>query len=133
MVAPIVLALAMLQAAAPKPATVIEIDGTLTAADRLTWIERPFDVPAGTARIDVETSFTDGDRGTALEFGLYDPVRFRGASRFSKIALLHQPHRGDGVLLAGELQAGRWRLLIGVPSIRDGVTSRYRVLHSSDA
>ncbi len=43
-----------------------------------------FEVPAGTARIDVETSFTDGDRGTALEFGLYDPVRFRGASRFSK-------------------------------------------------
>ncbi|MDQ3150055.1 MAG: hypothetical protein M3Q38_09060, partial [Chloroflexota bacterium] len=61
----LVLALALLQGATQGSAAVIEIDGTLTAADRLTWIERPFDVPAGTARIDVETSFTDRDRGTA--------------------------------------------------------------------
>jgi hypothetical protein len=106
----------------------IEIDGTLTAADRLTWIERAFDVPPGTARIDVETSFTDGDRGTALEFGLYDPVRFRGASRFSKSRFFVSRTAATASYSAGELQPGRWRLLIGVPSIRDGVTSRYRVL-----
>jgi hypothetical protein len=93
----------------------------------LTWIERPFDVPAGTARIDVETSFTDGDRGTALEFGLYDPVRFRGASRFSKSRFFIARSVATASYSAGELQPGKWRLLIGVPSIRDGVTSRYSV------
>lgn len=123
----LVLALALLQGATQGSAAVIEIDGTLTAADRLTWIERPFDVPAGTARIDVETSFTDGDRGTALEFGLYDPVRFRGASRFSKSRFFISRTAATASYSAGELQPGQWRLLIGVPSIRDGVTSRYTV------
>ena len=122
----LLLALALLQGATPGPA-VIQIDGTLTAADRLTWIERPFDVPAGTARIDVETSFTDGDRGTALEFGLYDPVRFRGASRFSKSRFFIARTAATPSYWAGELQPGTWRMLIGVPSIRDGVTSRYSV------
>ena len=121
-----VLALLLLQPT-PKATTVVEIDGTLTAADRLTWIERPFDVPAGTARIDVETTFTDGDRGTALEFGLYDPVRFRGASRFSKTRFFVGRTVATPSYITGELPPGRWRLLIGVPSIRDGVTSRYQV------
>lgn len=124
----IVLALLLLQPASSKAPVVVEIAGALTAADRLTWIERPFEVPAGTARIDVETSFTDGDRGTALEFGLYDPVRFRGASRFSKSRFFVSRTAATASYSAGELQAGRWRLLIGVPSIRDGVTSRYKVL-----
>ena len=124
----IALALALLQPVSPRASATIEIDGTLTAADRLTWIERPFDVPAGTARIDVETSFTDGDGGTALEFGLYDPVRFRGASRFSKSRFFISRAASTASYAAGELQAGTWRLLIGVPSIRDGVRSRYRVV-----
>ncbi len=123
----LVLALALLQGATSGSAAVIEIDGTLTAADRLTWIERPFDVPVGTARIDVETTFTDGDRGTALEFGLYDPVRFRGASRFSKSRFFISRTAATASYSAGEVQSGKWRLLIGVPSIREGVTSRYNV------
>ena len=60
------------------------LEGTLTAANRLTWLERPFDVPPGTAVIRVDTSYSDRDGGTAIEFGLYDPARFRGASRTSK-------------------------------------------------
>lgn len=127
MVTFLLLAFAFLQAAPPGPAAVIDIEGTLTAADRLTWIERPFDVPAGTERIDVETTFTDGDRGTALEFGLYDPVRFRGASRYSKTRFFVTRIAATASYSAGELQPGRWRLLIGVPSIRDGVISKYHV------
>lgn len=120
-----VLALTLLQAGAPSE---VVLEGTLTATDRLAWLERPFDVPAGTSRIDVSTSFTDGDRGTALEFGVYDPVRFRGASRFSKSRFFIGRTAATASYHAGELQPGRWRLLIGVPSIRDGVTSRYRVV-----
>lgn len=123
----VLLAIALWQSAPSSSVAIIDIEGTLTAADRLTWIERPFDVPTGTARIDVETTFTDGDRGTALEFGLYDPVRFRGASRFSKSRFFLTRTAATASYSAGELQPGKWRLLIGVPSIRDGVTSRYHV------
>jgi hypothetical protein len=107
--------------------TEIVIEGTLTAADRLAWIDRAFDVPAGTGRIDVETSFTGKDQGTALEFGVYDPVRFRGASRFSKDRFFISRTAASASYHPGELQPGEWRILIGVPSIRDGVTSTYRI------
>ena len=123
----LVFALTLFQAAPSGAAAVIELEGTLTAADRLTWIERPFDVPAGTSRLDFETSFTGADRGTALEFGVYDPVRFRGASRFSKSRFFISRTASTPSYAAGELPAGRWRLLIGVPTIRDGVTSQFRV------
>ncbi|MFP5378352.1 MAG: CehA/McbA family metallohydrolase, partial [Vicinamibacteria bacterium] len=106
----------------------VVIEGTLTPADRLTWIERPFDVPAGTARIDVETSYTDRDRGTAIEFGLYDPERFRGASRTSKTGFFVAATMATPSYHPGPLTPGTWRLLLGIPSIRDGVTSRYRVV-----
>lgn len=121
-------ALAAAPAAAQPPAPgQIVIEGALTAADRLSWIERRFDVPAGTARIDIETTFTGRNDGTALEFGVYDPVRFRGASRFSKSRFFLSRTAATPSYHAGDLPAGAWRLLIGVPSIRDGVTSRYRI------
>jgi hypothetical protein len=104
------------------------IEGELTAADRLDWIERPFEVPAGTARIDVEATYTNRDRGTAIEFGLYDPRRFRGASRTSKSGFFIADTMATPSYHPGQLPPGRWRLLMGIPSIRDGVTSRYRVV-----
>jgi hypothetical protein len=106
----------------------IVIAGELTAADRLTWVERPFEVPSGTARIDVDTSYTDRDRGTAIEFGLYDPKRFRGASRTSKSSFFVTVTTATPSYHPGPLAPGTWRLLMGVPSIRNGVTSRYRVV-----
>lgn len=104
------------------------LEGELTAGDRLTWLERPFEVPPGTARIDVATTYTDRDRGTAVEFGLYDPARFRGASRTSKSSFFVTALMATPSYHPGPLPAGTWRLLMGVPSIRDGVTSRYRVV-----
>ena len=106
----------------------VVLEGTLTAADRLRWLERSFAVPAGTARLDVETSFTHAAEGVALEFGLYDPMRFRGASRFSKTAFFVARTTATPSYHAGDLQPGRWRLLIGVPTIRDGITASYRVI-----
>jgi hypothetical protein len=106
----------------------IVIEGTLTARDRLTWIERPFEVPLGTARIDVRTGYDDRDRGTAIEFGIYDPERFRGASRTSKTAFFIATAMATPSYHPGPLPAGTWRLLMGVPSIRDASTSRYRIV-----
>jgi hypothetical protein len=116
----------ILQQAAPPRELVLE--GTITAADRYKWLEREFEVPAGTARIDVQTSFTEAAQGTALEYGIYDPVRFRGASRFSKTSFFLSRTAATPSYYPGDLPPGNWRLLMGVPSIRDGVTSRYRMV-----
>lgn len=106
----------------------VVLEGTLTPTDRLTWIERPFEVPEGTARIDVEMSYADRDRGTAIEFGLYDPRRFRGASRTSKTSFFVASTMATPSYDPGPLTAGTWRLLMGIPSIRDGSNSRYRIV-----
>ncbi|MEZ5317192.1 MAG: CehA/McbA family metallohydrolase [Vicinamibacterales bacterium] len=119
----------VLHAMRPRAGTPAEIviDGTLTPADRLKWIERPFVVPPGTARIDVETSYTDRDAGTAIEFGLIDPAGFIGASRTSKSRFFVAEDAATPSYRPGPIRPGQWRLLMGVPSIRDGTTSRYRV------
>ncbi len=117
------------QAPIERPATrEIVLEGTISAADRLAWLERAFDVPAGTARIDVETNYGHRTEGTAIEFGLYDPVRFRGASRTSKTGFFIARTTATPAYRPGELPAGTWRLLMGVPSIRDGIVSTYRVV-----
>lgn len=105
----------------------IVLEGTLTAADRLAWLERTFEVPPGTARLDVSTSYTGRDQGTAIEFGLFDPERFRGASRTSKDNFFLTRTAATPSYHPGPLQPGTWRLLLGIPSIRDEVTSTYRV------
>ncbi|MEO6212219.1 MAG: CehA/McbA family metallohydrolase [Vicinamibacterales bacterium] len=125
MVTCILLALALLQPAATSE---VVLEGTITAKDRLAWLERAFEIPAGTARIDIDTSFTEREQGTALEFGVYDPLRFRGASRFSKSSFFLSRTAATPSYYPGDLPAGTWRLLMGVPTIRDGVTSRYRIV-----
>lgn len=123
------LVLAMLSVVqGPAAASTVVIEGTIVSSNRLGWLERPFEVPAGTARIDIEASFTDRGNGTALEFGLYDPERFRGASRFSKSRFFVGRTAATPSYQPGYLQPGVWRLLIGVPSIREGGTSSYRVV-----
>jgi len=106
----------------------IVIEGELTSSDRLTWIERAFEVPPDTARLDVRLAHTGREAGTAIEFGLFDPVRLRGASRTSKRGFFVSRTAATPSYHPGEIQPGTWRLLLGVPSIRDGVTSRYRVV-----
>jgi len=112
---------------APATPREIVLEGTLTPANRLAWLERPFEVPPGTSLIHVDTSYSDRDKGTAIEFGLYDPHRFRGASRTSKTRFFVGRTMATPSYHAGELTPGTWRLLMGVPSIRDGVTTTYRV------
>ena len=120
-------------AAAPMrgqaPETVeIVLEGAITSAARLSWIERSFTVPPGTARIDVATHFTKREEGVALEFGLSDPVRFRGASRFSKDAFFVSRTAATASYHPGDIPPGEWRVVIGVPTIRDGLTSNYRLV-----
>lgn len=65
-----------MQAASQAPAvadtTTITLSGTVTPADKGTYQERPFDVPAGVTRIDVDFAYDNRGKGTELEVGLFD-------------------------------------------------------------
>jgi hypothetical protein len=102
---------------APHDDLVIERTGTLTAADKGTYQEHVFDVPAGVTRVAVEFSYQNQGNGTELEVGLFDPHRFRGTSRFSKARFHITEFEATPSYLPGPIDPGPWRLSLGVPSI----------------
>lgn len=106
----------------------IVLEGTLTSANRGTYMLREFAVPAGVKRLDVSYSYT-GTRaeGTELEIGIFDPETFRGTSRFSKTSFFITPQRATPSYYPGPILPGTWKILLALPSIRDGVTSRYTI------
>jgi hypothetical protein len=116
----------------PQPAPhhfprTITMDGTLSFADYERLIEREFDVPSGTRRIEVELSYTGADRRTVIDGGLRSPFGLRGwgGGRTGQVivsALTTTPG-----YLPGPIEPGRWAVLLGVPNIREGSTDRYTV------
>jgi hypothetical protein len=104
------------------------LEGALTYADRGTYMLREFTVPPGVRRLDVSYSYT-GTRseGTELEIGIFDPEMFRGTSRFSKTAFFITPYRATPSYYPGAILPGTWKILLALPSIRDGVTSNYKI------
>ena len=62
----------------------VMLSGAVTGADQGTYQEHVFQVPEGVGRLDFEFTHSRERDGTQLEVGLFDPSRFRGASRFSK-------------------------------------------------
>ena len=112
-----------------RPAgTEIVLKGTLTRAERGTYMLRDFTVPPDVKRIDVSYTYT-GTRaeGTELEIGIFDPEKFRGTSRFSKNAFFITAHRATPSYFPGAILPGTWKILLALPSIRDGATSDYTV------
>lgn len=103
----------------------LTLSGTVTAADKGTYQEHPFDVPAGVTRIDVVFTHQHRGAGTELEVGLFDPQRFRGTSRFSKEQFHLTEFDTTPSYLAGPLPAGRWRLSLGIPAIGAGSSSAW--------
>jgi len=110
-------------AQAQKPDLVLH--GTITKADRETYVEVPFNVPAGTVRVSVEFAYTDHDKQTTIDLGLFDNERFRGWSGGNKSFFTVSATDATPSYLPGPVHAGTWRLILGVPSIRDDVRSRY--------
>jgi hypothetical protein len=112
------------QALATAEAT-ITLSGTVTAADKGTYQEHTFDVPAGATRIDVDFAYDNRGKGTELEVGLFDPQRFRGTSRFSKSHFHLTEFETTPSYLVGPLPAGSWRLSLGIPSVGAAQSSKW--------
>ena len=87
----------------------------------------PFQVPAGTKRISMKFSYSRQDQRTALDFGLLGPSGFRGWSGGDKEGFTLSLTDATPSYLPGPIEAGTWTLLLGVPNIRQNVTSQVAV------
>ncbi len=111
-----------LLAASGAGAAELVLKGSLTDRDTGQFRMLPFDVPAGTKRVDVELSFTGHDQGTQLYLGIFDPIMYRGAGRLS---FTISEYDATPPFAPGPIVPGTWRLLLGVVNVNRGQTSDY--------
>ena len=102
------------------------LQGEVHPSQKQTYFEVPFTVPARTHRITVAFHNLGKEQHTVLDLGIADPFRFRGASGGNKDHFTLSDTDATPSYLPGAIPPGRWKLLIAVPNIRAGVTSRYR-------
>lgn len=112
--------------APPAVAQDASVDGELTRADFETYKEVPFTVPAGVERITVRLTYDKAEK-TVVDLGLWDSARFRGWSGGTRDRMTVSATDATPGYLAGPLPAGQWKVVLGVPNIRTGARSRYRV------
>jgi len=84
----------------------------------------PFDVPAGTAEIEVRHPVQQPDN--ILDYGLRDPERFRGWGGGNKEPIVIAANAASRSYLTGSLPAGKWKVIVGKAKV---VTSpaKYRL------
>jgi hypothetical protein len=99
--------------------------GTITEANRESYVEVPFKVPAGVVRVSVEFAYTEHEHQTTIDLGLLDNERFRGWSGGNKNAFTVSESDATPSYLPGPVRPGEWKLLLGVPSVGKGVRSEY--------
>jgi hypothetical protein len=99
--------------------------GTITSANRQTYLELPFIVGNDVTRVSVEFSYTERDKHTSIDLGVFDSKRFRGWSGGNKNFFTLSEADATPSYLPGVIVPGRWRLILGIPNIQDGVRSEY--------
>lgn len=119
---------------AQRPTSDLDLHGTLTYANRQSYVEVPFEVPKGVTRVTVEFSYTERDKHTTVDLGMFDSERFRGWSGGNKSTFTVSATDATPSYLPGPIVPGRWKLILGVPNIREGVRSVYEArIHFSHA
>jgi hypothetical protein len=114
-------------AVAPSSAPDLVLEGEVLGSQNETYIQVPFDVPAGTERVTLTFDYTGNPQHTALDLGLLDPAQLRCWSGGNKSLLTVGIADATPSCLPGLIPAGTWNVLIGVPNIRPNVQSHYTV------
>ena len=134
LLAPALAALLTVAASAQTPHPDLTLRGTVTDAQANHYLQVPFTVPADIERITVTFSYTGKEDHATLDLGVKDPVRFRGWSGGNKSTFTIGLSDATPSYLPGPIPAGRWKLILGVPNIRQGVRSEYEAkIHLSHA
>jgi hypothetical protein len=115
------------QQVSEAPPADLVLTGEVKGEQNQTYFEIPFSVPAGIHRISVDFQFTGKDQRAALDLGIADPERFRGASGGNKSHFTISEADATPSYLPGAIPAGQWQLWISVPNMRPTVISHYRV------
>ena len=113
-------------AAAQDRETGLSFTGEITGQDHETYRPVPFDVPERVERITVIVSYDKANK-TVVDLGLWDPLRFRGWSGGTRDRLTVARSDATPGYLPGDLPAGRWQVMLGVPNARRDGRSAYRV------
>jgi hypothetical protein len=104
------------QVKSPKDAQTIE--RTLHVAPLTPNGERyvyvPFDVPRGAARINVSYDYPRENGANTIDIGVFDARDFRGWSGGRRSEFFISREEATPGYLAGELPAGRWRVVLGL-------------------
>jgi hypothetical protein len=114
------------QSIAANGAPNLVLQGVVRSSQHQSYFDVPFDVPAGVHRITVYFHNLGKQQGTVLDLGVADPFRFRGESGGNKDHFTIGEADATPSYLPGAIPAGRWKILLAVPNIRPGVTSRYQ-------
>ncbi|MGI8693033.1 MAG: CehA/McbA family metallohydrolase [Geodermatophilaceae bacterium] len=95
----------------------IEHSGVFAAADRAASAYRylPVDVPPGCAGLTAELEYDGG----VLDLGCFGPAGFRGWSGGARRRFTITPTWATPGYLPGELEAGEWRLALGLHRVPD--------------
>lgn len=115
---------------AATPAPDLTLRGTITGPEHQTYRLVPFDVPAGVRALEVKFEYTGREQRTTIDLGLLGPGdsfdrAFRGWSGGNKRSFTVGASDATPSYLSGPVTAGTWNLLLGVPNIRSGQTSRF--------
>jgi len=106
-----------------KPDLVLR--GTVTYDNRQTYLELPFAVGKDLTRVSVELSYTQRDKHTSIDLGVFDTERFRGWSGGNKSFFTLSETDATPSYLPGVIVPGKWKLILGIPNIEEGVRSDY--------
>jgi predicted metal-dependent phosphoesterase TrpH len=101
------------------------LKGKVERKDYHTYIEKPFTLPEGVKRLRVEFFYTGKEQRTTIDIGIMDPARFRGWSGGSRNVMTISAEDATPGYLPGALPGGRWKLLLGIPNIREKVVAEY--------
>jgi hypothetical protein len=102
------------------------LKGTFTAKDLLTYQEVPFVVPSGVVRVSVDLSYTQREKHTVIDLGVFDSERFRGWSGSNKDSVTLSDSDATPSYLPGAIHPGRWKLSLFVAALRPEVRTDYQ-------
>jgi hypothetical protein len=114
---------ACLSAHSQQPSLVLR--GMVNGSQNHSYVEAPFEVPSGTQRLTVLFRYTGKEERTTLDLGVWDPEHFRGWSGGNKSSFTISATDATPSYLPGYLTPGKWKLLIGVPNIREQSSASY--------
>jgi hypothetical protein len=107
----------------------------ITRADYERHIEQPFDVPAGTRRVEVEYDVSGREARTVVDLGLRSPSGLRGWSGGGRSTVWVSALGATPGYLSGAIEPGRWAVLLGVPNVRAGQRDTVQIVvrvHGTD-